>query len=483
MNPLLFAANATSYASHGIGPLSDAVSCVVTEEANGAYKLEMSLPASSAHLKSITPGVQIVVRPNPTDPIQPFRVKRVSRPLRGLVSISAEHICYDLAGVPVGAFKANNAAQAIGYMNSRRLGGEAFTFSTNLNVSNPMEITVPTSAWDLLGTGENTLLYCYGGELKFDRRTVQLLSARGANRGVVVRYGTNMTEMVYEEERDSFYTGVLPFWSDNDGTTVVGSVQNASGSFGFSKIMPLDLSSEYDDRPSVATLNAAGRSYITKEKIGQPVFKIRTTIVPPGSRGLQTLEDVRLFDRVTVEHSGYGISIPGSVVKTQFDVLRERFKEIEIGNRFVSIAQTIAAPTKRIADNAVTEKALANRSVGGGKIKKEAVKEYNLAQDSVTVNKIRNGSVTSEKIPNGAVTGNKILDGAISYAKFNGNLQVMWTDILAAQAVFATVITADKSVSCSTLVCSGTQFLPGRWSFIDGTGNSRTFYGLKEVGT
>lgn len=482
MKPILYPADESAFVSRGYGPISDATSCLVTEEANGAFELRLTVPRTSPRLAQLANGALIYARPNPHDDPQAFRIRRVGKALREQVEIFAQHLCYDLAGVPIGAFSATTAAKAIGYMNSKQLAGDGFTFSTDLVVSNPMDVEEPTDAWSLLGSGENTLTYNYGGQLKFDMRSVQLLQARGADRGFVIAYGKNLTELRHEESTEKLYTGVLPFWVGSE-STVVGAVQNAVTDLGYTRILPVDLSSEFDDPPTRSQLNAAGRKYITEKKVGVPDIQIRASFVPPGSRGLKTLEDVRLWDEVTLRHELLGIDVEASVVRTVYDVLRERYQSVDIGNKLLSVAHTIAAPTSRIAAGAVTGKQIRGGSVGGGKLKNGAVTEYKLANNCVTVNKIVDGAVVSVKIQDGAVTGNKVLDKAIAYAKLSGTLQVFYNDTIAANALFSGVIYAAKSVSCSTLIVGGTQYLGGSWSFIDGLNQTRTFYGLKQVGT
>lgn len=483
MRPLLFPADATAFTSHGYGPISEATSCLVTEEANGAFDLRLTVPRTSPRLAQLINGAQILAQPNPHDPLQVFRIRRVGKALRGEVEIYAQHLCYELAGVPIAPFTSASAAEAIGFLNTNQLGGESFTFSTNLDVANPMTVAEPTDAWSLLGSGENTLTYNYGGQLKFDMRSVQLLQARGVDRGVVIAYAVNLTELRHEESSEKLYTGVLPYWTGAENVVVTGDVQTAVSGLGYTKILPVDLSSRFDEQPTVAELNAAGQEYITEKNVGVPDVQIRASFVPPGSRGLKTLEDVRLWDPVTLRMELMGIDVEASVVRTVYDVLRERYQSVDIGNKLLSVAHTIAEPTSRIAAGAVTGRALGRGSVGGGKLKKGAVDADKLADNSVTVNKIVDGAVVSVKIQDGAVTGNKVLDQAIAYVKLSGSLQVFYNDTIAANALFAGVIYAAHSVSCSTLICQGSQYVGGSWGFIDGNGKPRTFYGLKLAGT
>ena len=53
MIPLLFSENSTAFTTNGIGRLADAISCVVTEERNGMYELEMEYPIDGQHFEDI----------------------------------------------------------------------------------------------------------------------------------------------------------------------------------------------------------------------------------------------------------------------------------------------------------------------------------------------------------------------------------------------------------------------------------------------
>ena len=149
----------------------------------------------------------------------------------------------------------------------------------------------------------------------------------------------------------------------------------------------------------------------------------------------------------------------------------------------VQVVEALRGP---INGNRLETGSIGSGKLGGGsvlesKIAPLAVTTGKLAESAVTVNKISNGAVTTEKINDDAVTGNKILDKAVAFAKLSEEMQVTWTNILAANAIFSGVIYSEKSVSCSTLLVQGHQFLPGSFSVTDYYENVRTFYGLEQV--
>ena len=107
---LLYPSEETAFADNGLGALSDAVSCTVTEARNGEFELQMEYPLTGIHYGEIAARRLLTVKPSPTADPQPFRIYRITRPLGGKVTVYARHISYDLSGVTVAPFTASSAA-------------------------------------------------------------------------------------------------------------------------------------------------------------------------------------------------------------------------------------------------------------------------------------------------------------------------------------------------------------------------------------
>ena len=208
-----------------MGVLRDAVRCTVTEERNGAFELEMVYPITGQHYSSLALRGLILAKPNPYGEAQYFRIYKISRPINGQVTVNAQHISYDLSGIPVGPCKASNAAQALQQLKSHAAVSCDYTFWTDIQTVADFAVTVPGSLRSLLGGVEGSVLDVYGGEYEWDNNTVKLHSQRGTDRGVTIRYGKNLTDLTQEESCAEVYTGVYPYWVDSDGnvTQITGS--------------------------------------------------------------------------------------------------------------------------------------------------------------------------------------------------------------------------------------------------------------------
>ena len=99
MIPILYKADATNFASYGIGALPDTISCEVTEERNGAYECVVKYPVTGMNYSEIKRERIIKAKPSDTGSPQAFRIYRVTTPINGIVKIYAQHISYDLAAI------------------------------------------------------------------------------------------------------------------------------------------------------------------------------------------------------------------------------------------------------------------------------------------------------------------------------------------------------------------------------------------------
>ena len=105
MIPVLYEPKTKKFDTNGIGRLSDTVSCIVTETRNGEYELEMQYPITGAYYDEIKLASVILAQPGDGREAQPFSIYKISRPIRGIVTVYAQHISYQLSYIPCGPLK------------------------------------------------------------------------------------------------------------------------------------------------------------------------------------------------------------------------------------------------------------------------------------------------------------------------------------------------------------------------------------------
>lgn len=339
--PRLYPPTAAAWDNNGLGALSDCISCVVEETLNGPFELEMQYRLNGLHYADITLRSIILAKPNPTARPQPFRVYKISRPINGVVTINAQHLSYDLSGIVIEPFNAPSLASALEGMKTNAVTENPFEYETDKTVISDFVVAYPSSARSLVAGQRGSLLDTYGGELEFDRYQVKLWAHRGKDNGVTIRYGKNMTDVSQEEDGSGVYTGVYPYWySEEEGSADLGSSYvPVEGEFDFTRILLLDLTEEFENKPTAEELTQKAQEYISNHDPGVPT--ISTTVSWYQSR--EFVENVNLGDVVGVYFSRLGISAKAKIVKTRYNALQNRYESVDIGSVRSSIAGTIVS--------------------------------------------------------------------------------------------------------------------------------------------
>ena len=367
---ILYESNSTEedLKTQGLGGLPDAINPAVTEERNGPYTFEMQYPVNGLHFSEIKHQRIIKAKPNLYDDAQPFRIYKITRPVNGVVTIYAQHISYDLSGIPVAPFSAGSCAEALLRLKGNAMAECPFTFWTDKETAANMRTVIPTSLRSLLGGIEGSILDTYGGgEYQFDNYAVKLYQTRGQNRGVVLRYGKNITDITQDEECSNMATGVCGFWYKEDAGIVQQTVK-IDGTFPYENILTVDFSGEWEGTPTADQLQKRIQRYISENELERPKVSITVSFIDtPPSPDLKALSTVRLCDTITVKFEKLGIDAKAKIVKTVYDVLNDRYSSIEIGDAKTNLVNTIA-DTQKKASTAVQGSVLENAMAHAAKL-------------------------------------------------------------------------------------------------------------------
>lgn len=358
MIPILFGASTTTWTTNGIGRL-DAISCTVTEELNGIFELEMVYPVSGPRFSDLVVSNIILAQPYDGAVAQPFRIYKVGKAMNGRVTVSARHLSYQLNWIPVMPFNYSSLADCLTKLKSQSVYTNPFTFWTNKTVPTGGAFVEPLPVRSCLGGVQGSVLQKYGGDYEWDGWTVKLLTRRGADNGVRISYGKNLVDAQQETNIENTYTGVCPYYKDDNTTVTLPekyiAASTASG-FPFLRIQTVDFSSDFEDPPTVAQLRARTQAYITANNIGHPNVSVDVNFVALWQteeyKNIAPLERVQLGDTVTVYFEKFGLNEQARVVAYTYDVLRERYNEITIGDAKSSFAKTFVDQGHIIEDTA-----------------------------------------------------------------------------------------------------------------------------------
>ncbi len=360
MIPILYSKTATDFTNNGIGFLKDAVSVNVTEERNGAYELSMQYPITGVWYDRITDGCVIKAKANETSDLQLFRIYKSIKPLKGIVTYSAEHISYDLGGLPVAGLSIANATAQMAI--TKALQDTPFTHSftaiSDIATLNTTTITEPCSVRAILGGQAGSVLDVWGGEYEFDNFVVKLHAHRGTNSGVSIEYGKNLTDLKQESNIADCYTHLMPFavYSADNGeggsdevyiylTEKVIALPGAEN-IGHNKALVMNFSDRFAEGEEIteAKLRAKATAYAASADIRTPKVNITVSFVQLWQteeyKNIAPLERVKLCDTVAVKFSKLGVTATAKVIKTIYDALKEKYKSITLGDAKSSFADT-----------------------------------------------------------------------------------------------------------------------------------------------
>lgn len=379
MIPILYNGNEQNFTSNGLGRLSDAITCKVVEERNATYELEMTYPITGIHFDDIQEGRIILAQPFDGGLTQPFTIYQITKPLNQVVTIKAQHISYQLSGIVVMPFEANSCLSAIAGIKTYSSTSNPFTFTTDKRVTAHFAVTTPTAARGLLCGQQGSILDVFGkGDFEFDRYDVKLWVNRGTDNHVTLRYGKNITDLKNVVDMTNVYTGIVPFWADGEGNTVTlpeKVVQSGHESeYPFQIIKPVDFSSSWENPPTQAQLRTAAQNYVTNNEGWKLKNNITVSFVALWNteeyKNIAPLERVKMCDTVHVQVPKFGINFDTKVVKTDYNVLLEKYNSITLGDTYYTLStvfqEEIATSEERQSSHMQKAIARATKLIQGG---------------------------------------------------------------------------------------------------------------------
>lgn len=361
MIPILYAKNESTFTHNGIGFLKDATKCTVTEERNGSYECSLQYPITGQWYDQITEGCIIKAKANDTSEPQLFRIYKSSKPLKGIVTYSAEHISYDLNGIPTLGFSVKNVTPQAAVTRAIQDAGlpSAFTAISDISTLNSSTILTPCSVRAILGGQAGSVLDVWGGEFEFDNFVVKLHKHRGSDRGVSIEYGKNLKDLKQEANIADCYTHLMPYArysQDGEGdekievyvylSEKVLPLNNAEN-IGHSKAYIMDFTDRFGEGEAVTeeALRAKATAYAAAAELGVPKVNITVSFIQLWQteeyKNIAPLERVMMCDTVAVRFSKLGVTARAKVIKTTYNTLEEKYDSVELGDAKSSFADTV----------------------------------------------------------------------------------------------------------------------------------------------
>lgn len=349
MIPILYESSETAFRTNGIGRLRDCIRCIVAEGRNDIYEIEFEYPLNGVHYEDIKLGRIVAATHDDTEEIQAFDIVYRSRPINKVVTFRGVHISYRLNGITATLSNVTTLGGALARLENGT-PSNPFSIETTMPYSTAGNMTsadgIPKTIRDYMGGIEGSVLDTWGGEWEFNNFRAILHRERGKERNTAIRYGVNMTEFNDEEDITSTYTAVIPYWSNSESVKIGDMYSSDYRLYSPREIcVPLDVSDKFETEPTTTQLRAAARSYINSNKpyignrsITVDFIRLRDT---DDYKNISSLENYSLCDFVPVIFPDYNIEEKFKIVKVEWDVLNERYSNMELGNLSLSLSDAL----------------------------------------------------------------------------------------------------------------------------------------------
>ena len=358
MELILYSPGTTTFNNMGLGVIQT-TRAEATTGLNDIMELEFDAPITGRHFAEIQKDCIVTAPHDDTKKRQPYKIYKSSAPIDGIVTFWARHISYDLNTVTIRPNTATSCAQAMGNMETYAVNPHGFTFWTDVTTAGAFDVTVPTPCRKLLGGSKGSILDIYGGEFEFDHYDVKLHARLGRDTDVNIVYGKNLVSIKNDIDNGSTYNAIVPFWyNEQDGlVTIDGYIVKRANMPATEPIraLPVDMSSDFQDKPTKAQLQTEAERRLASGKPWQPVQNVKVDFVSLW----QTAEyaDVAPLQRLTMGDTAV-ISVPNigidrerqKVVKTVYNVKLERYNKMELGQLKSTFGQVITAQTEEKLD-------------------------------------------------------------------------------------------------------------------------------------
>lgn len=357
---LIYEATETDFGHNGLGALMPST-CYVTEEVNGRFELYMEHPIDDYGKWEKLQEQRIIKAPTYRGN-QQFRIYNVFKdPITGFINVDARHTFYDLLDNLLEDVRptVKTGEEAGQVMLDGCQFATAFNFTSDITgVSTAYYIrTNPVQAF--IGNIDQAFINRWGGEIIRDNYNIAINSRIGADKGVRISYGKNLTGLELTLDMSGVYTRIMPTALDENGAVITTPQKYYDspliGNYPHPKIGVLNTKIRVGQKvngevpyPDLAS------AYAAMEEQAQAVFDVGVD-KPRVSLNVrfikwQDSEEYKAFtglysvdigDDVTVQYKPFDIDVKLRVVEVEWDCIRKKANRLILGDKQPNITQTV----------------------------------------------------------------------------------------------------------------------------------------------
>lgn len=350
--------NETSFTHNGI-VLSDVISCIVEEELNGKYTLELEHPIDEkGKWKSLVE--ENIIKADG----QLFRIYSTEKDLYSVYAY-ARHIFYDLLHNFLEDVRPTemNGAAALDWILSKTQYSHRFRGTSDIERINTQYYIRKNPVEAILG--EDSLVTRWNGELERDNFTIKLLKQRGQDKGTQITYGKNMLGLEIKRNMDTVITRLMPMGREElllpekyvdsplIGNYIHPYIQKKQFDIGIEE--KTEESEGITEEEAIEKLREKAIKYMEKSKCDIPYINIKANLLllenTEEYKHLKNLVSVNLGDIVSCNDNPLNIRFKSKVIRIKKDVLANRNIEVELGQTQEGIGNTLDNILKDISED------------------------------------------------------------------------------------------------------------------------------------
>ena len=338
-----------------IGELEDCISCNVTEVRNGIFDARLVYPAMRLISNNLIKENIIVCKASDILLNQKFRIFNVKKKHSNTIEVIARHISFDLLYDFIENINIVN--QSCEYALNTIFRNSQFSrhYKGHSDIINAQDYNMSmANCLNAIAGKEGSIIDTYGtgAEILRDNENIHVLNRRGHDNSVTIEYGKNLEGFECTEDTTDLITRIYPFAkkSTPDGETTITLNEKFVDSprinlYSHPYIREVDLTSKFKDEDEInqAKLKLEAEKYFLETKCDIPKLTFNLKPVPLSKCvGFENLgEKLSLCDIATINHKIYGITTQAKVIKTVFNVLTDRYENIQLGDPKASLGDLI----------------------------------------------------------------------------------------------------------------------------------------------
>ncbi len=338
-----------------IGELTNCIECLVEEERNGIFEISIIYPTTDSIFNSLEEENIIVCNANDTLLNQKFRIYMTRKLMSNKIEVFARHISFDLAYDTVNSIDITN--QSCEYALNTIFRQSQFSthykgYSDIINAQN-YKISMCNCIEAIAGK-EGSIIDTYGtgAEILRDNTNIYVKNRRGNDNLVSIEYAKNLTGFELEEDTTDLITRIMPYAKYNNSETneeimIKGNAVDSPliNNYSHPYISYVDYSDKFEEgeTPTTSKLTEFAKAEYRDNKVDIPKQNYKIEFIPLSKCvGYEGLEDkISLCDTVTIKDTRYNIDTKAKVIRTVFNVLKNRYESMGLGEPRTTLGDII----------------------------------------------------------------------------------------------------------------------------------------------